>query len=447
MPSRSRKSTEWTYVLLTIAAFVFTPELRRIVDWRGGFDPLNAFAVIPLLMLCPIAVIAYSRRRSLRKSAFPAVALTWAGGFAYALFIGTARGALFSGLYAGAQFVLPAVIGFWLLTRPETMEVSHKRLAHWLLMFGALAGVYGILQYILAPPWDTTWMQNAAGEAFGKPERFGIRVFGVLNSPGTYALFLGSVLLINLPFLTARTWGNLAAVLFIVLGLLLSLVRSGWLAVMVGVVIFVLLSPRRVGPILTLTYVALLCAGSTVAFLVFVPNKNFTDTLLTRFGTLGAIGDDGSAADRQATSMAALQTALEQPIGAGLGLTGGSSKLQSTASSLAGAPPGPIDNGFVSRFFEMGALGFGAFIAACAIAIVAALRAYRRSAADADPRAMQLIAACVAVECAVFLLNFTGDDQQGVLGVIFFIAVALPMLADDTRPLRFRLGRRMATAR
>lgn len=432
---RAVRSFEWTYVIATIAAFVFTPELRRLVDWRGNFDPLNAFAVIPLLMLCPIAALAYRRRARLRGGAFVFATLTWTAGFAYAAFVAAAHGAPLQALFAVGQFCLPLTVGVWLMTRDETMEVAHERLARWLTIFGTIAGAYGIFQYIVAPPWDTAWMQNIDAESFGVPTRFGIRVFGVLNGPGVFALFLGAVILFGLPYLRMRNWLNMSSLVVMIVALLLSLVRSAWLAVFVGVAIFVVLSPKRLQAIASLGLVAVVCGAGVFCILLASPDASLSERITGRFTTLSDIAEDPSAVERRATALRAFQQGMDEPAGAGLGLTGGSTKLGGSDAQFFSRGGGPIDNGFVSRFVEMGVPGFAAFVVACCASVAALAYAYGRLRRARDGAGMRVAASCIATQVVIFMVNLSGDDQQALLGVLFFAALALPLMRSPGLPV------------
>jgi hypothetical protein len=425
-------SLEWKYVLATLGAFVFTPELRRLVDWKGNFDPLNAFAVIPLLMLCPLLVMIFRRRRRLRSKPFAFVALAWIAAFGYGTFIAVAHGAVVQALFAIAQFCLPLAVGAWLLTRDETMEEAHRRIARTLLIFGAIAGVYALIQYVFAPPWDTTWMQNIDAESFGTPERFGIRAFSVLNGPGVFALFIGAVILFNLPYLRIRNWPNMLALLVMIVGLMLSLVRSAWLAVFLGIIVFVWLSPKRLQATLSILSVSAVCGVAAVAILLAAPNENFGSRLAERFLTLSNVQEDPSAMERRQQAENTFAMGLDQPAGAGLGLTGGGGKLATTdAQFINHSPVGPIDNGFATRFFELGILGFAAFLIACFASIGILINTYLGFARQRLATASIVAASCIATQIAIFSVNLSGDDQQGILGVLFFSALALPLMRSQ----------------
>ena len=58
-------------------------------------------------------------------------------------------------------------------------------------VWGAAAvGVYGIYQFLVAPPWDAFWLQNVTKRftdpSFGRPEPIMIRIWSTLNAPGPF---------------------------------------------------------------------------------------------------------------------------------------------------------------------------------------------------------------------------------------------------------------------
>src|SRR5579871_1409389 len=139
-------------------------------------------------MLAPIAIWAFRRRRLLLGTPFYPLAFVWLAGCAYAFLSAIVHRQTFAGLYGLSECALPIVVGAWYLERRFGLE-AYERLARTLLIFGGIAGAYGVFQYVFAPPWDTAWMQNVAAESFGQPLPFEIRPFSVLNAPGPFANF------------------------------------------------------------------------------------------------------------------------------------------------------------------------------------------------------------------------------------------------------------------
>jgi hypothetical protein len=417
--------SESGYVTLTIGAFVFAPEVRRLVDWRGNFDPINFSSIVPLLMLLPIAIFVYKRRRKLGGTDFVKVAAIWTIAFVYAFIVGVAQTLVLPGMYGLALFLLPVLVGAWFVVQDEPLAKSFSRLSRDLFWFGAVAGVYAIVQFVFAPPWDTAWMININSTAFGQPERFGIRAFSVMNSPGTYAEFTAFCLLLNLPNLRpGRVW-SLGAAMVMIVGLLLTLVRSAWIGFVLGAIVFAILSPRRRAAIASLLTVSVTCAAVAVAYFSFVPSDEIRDTLVTRFQTLTGVSTDSSTLAREQSSSLALASGAAAPLGHGLGITGPPAALASRRFLETTDVPPTIDNGFLSRLVEMGVPGCLFFAAAVLLALVASFRSLRsriRSGNDADAT---IAAAALSTQIAIFFVCFSGDVYAGVGALIFFIAVAL----------------------
>jgi hypothetical protein len=130
-----REFTEWTYVNLTLSAFVFAPEIRRLVDWRGSYDPHNVFSIIPTVMLLPVGFFVYSRRRALVTSGYQYAGWIWAVAFIYAFVISVALKSIVPGIYGLGSFLLPVVIGAWFVADPKPLARSYARLSGVLLRY------------------------------------------------------------------------------------------------------------------------------------------------------------------------------------------------------------------------------------------------------------------------------------------------------------------------
>ena len=98
-----------------------------------------------------------------------------------------------------------------------------------------VVGFYGLLQFIIAPPWDCLWLQAmeydpASGPGvYGLPEPFAIRTFSTMNSHQPMAIVLVILALIALSK-GQRLYSFAAAIGM--LPVLLSLARTAWLQAM-----------------------------------------------------------------------------------------------------------------------------------------------------------------------------------------------------------------------
>ncbi len=204
----------------------------------------------------------------------------------------------------------PILLAFHLSTDwynyPQYRKVTQSIFIAGLLVMG----VYGILQFAVAPPWDQFWINNIDATTFGRPERFGIRVFSTMGSPHEFAIASSSSLLIAL---NCQSILGLIASVIGSIALLLTKARGPWLGFVVGVaVLFVSLKPRWQ---LRFTLFLAVMVGIMLPFI-------FTfDTLLSdiseRLDTLSSINDDGSLNARLSGYRNLFDAALVEVIGQG----------------------------------------------------------------------------------------------------------------------------------
>src|ERR1700722_562194 len=115
-----------------------------------------------------------------------------------------------------------------------------KRLLRFAGLSAALLGAYGLWQFVMMPQWDAVWMQNVDMGTIGKPEPFMVRVFSLLNSPGS----LGNILLVVIIYLFVYASPVRVAALGLASGaFLLSLNRSAWGAFAVAMTYLIVMGP------------------------------------------------------------------------------------------------------------------------------------------------------------------------------------------------------------
>jgi hypothetical protein len=80
------------------------------------------------------------------------------------------------------EWLTPILFGFHLFIHWRHYP-SYRQNIQRIFLWGVLVmGVYGVLQYLVAPEWDRFWLINV--KAFGSAEPLAIRVFSTVNSPG-----------------------------------------------------------------------------------------------------------------------------------------------------------------------------------------------------------------------------------------------------------------------
>jgi hypothetical protein len=183
------------------------------------------------------------------------------------------------------------------------------------------------------PGWDRFWLENiSAGQAapsFGLPEPYKIRVFSLLNSPGTAGTFLSAALL----FVCSRPVRSaLALSLPILASFLLTLNRTAWLGWLVSVLSLLLLSNTR--PMKIVRYrCAVILVGVCLLVPLFAVEPWFGDVIAERFGTLTFTVPDESLTIRDEAYAQVLRRMSINPLGIGI-----EAELESGGIPLDGGP-------------------------------------------------------------------------------------------------------------
>lgn len=302
-------------------SWILTAEFVRFVEYSSSsFDTSRIMLAAPYLTCLVVLPTAIKQLLQVRESMsillFPVVAVL------YGSVISANQGVSSLILFKSTlEWLCPVLFAFSITESwrqyPHYREVLTK-LCRWAIL---LLGVYGVIQYLIAPPWDRYWLEQIAlhelaGGAFGQPEPFKIRVYSLMNSPGEFAIFSSACLLIqfcdqNLTSLGTSLGGYLS--------FLLAAVRSAWGGWLVGMM--VLLSVPR--PRLHSKAVLM----GILAVLVLVPlvsMEQFSDTVTSRLDTFNDLENDGSKLARVATYGRLLPQALTSIVGMGIGRAPGS---------------------------------------------------------------------------------------------------------------------------
>lgn len=298
------------YVSFTWWLYFLTPFLRRVVDYRAGFDPLEIMSVAPLLATA-IACVELRKLTRLTPAAVPFAILTMVSIYGVVVSVAT-RTPLITTVEFFLLWISPVAFGYRLVNSrakyPELKKALQNTFTWGLLVLGS----YGIYQYLVAPPWDSAWMQNVEEKisSFGSPEPMGIRVFSTMSGPQPLALTLvmGLIIMLSARQSIVRIVASVAGYM----ALLLTMARSGWLEWSIALVLFAILSwSRKIA--LTILAVTVL-AGSVTSILTMSPAG---ETLRARFEAMKEMQDDQSKRDREQTYQVVLRRGLNFPFGRG----------------------------------------------------------------------------------------------------------------------------------
>lgn len=236
---RLYKRNESHYLSFALWICMLCPLLRRVVDWRTSYQQQSLILLAPLLLMLLPAM--HLQRRLARVAPFVRVTLMLAlGGITFGAGVGMIRHPGQEVVAATLMWLGPLMLCIFVASMDDKQALG-RVLGTTFVWAVIVMSLYGIYQFVVAPPWDTYWLNevnvNSISPSFGHPERYGIRVWSTMNAPGALALFMSAALiwlatLDGLLPMVASTLG------YITLGL--TLVRTAWMMTIVGLLIYIL---------------------------------------------------------------------------------------------------------------------------------------------------------------------------------------------------------------
>jgi len=301
------------YVSYTLWIWFMSPFVRRLADWKSGWQEPNPILLAPVLVTFITVLTLFRYLPNARKErslalVFPLIGIT------YALLIGLIQLPPAKVILAFLNWVTPVLFGFHLFSHWREYPSYSKTLRTTFLWGVLITGIYGVYQYIFAPEWDTFWLINSELTTGGNPEPYGMRVFSTMNSPGPFSIVImaGLLLLFSTysPLQFPATMGGY-------LSLLLTLVRSAWLGWAVGLLTLATSLKSSLQIRLMLTIVVMV-----MCILPLTTMDQFSESINSRFDTLSDLQNDQSFNDRSSNYEGNLNRALSEWIGKGLGGSG-----------------------------------------------------------------------------------------------------------------------------
>jgi hypothetical protein len=337
------------YLSFVCWLWFLSPCIRRMVDLHAGgtTSPILIAAFFSSCVPCLFMMSNWSALISKRTAPI----LYVLGGIFYGSFVSLLHFRFFPLGQALLAWLSPLFFALFLYWERDHYKVLYQSFEKTFLAATLVTGLYGIYQYVFLTPWDTAWMLNADLQSIGQPEPFGVRVFGTMNSPQVFASFLVVGLLIafrsqsKLRFFAAPA--GFAA-------LVLTMSRSGWLALVAGTIYlcFYLTNRQR----LQLAAVVIIC-GILVG--VSMQNSTVGDMVTKRSQSFSDTKNDDSLGTRLQDYGTLMHMMSEEPFGAGIG-----SDAESTPGDSANATSGIAtrDSTISTILLSMGWLGSVAFV-------------------------------------------------------------------------------------
>ena len=414
------RARPWLYAYVVLSLYAIVPGIRRVIDWKSGFSSVSIVSILPLVSLLPAAAILFGWSRGTKIGRVPLVAgWLWLGAFAYAYAVGLATGNGPSATFTFLNFVLPMCFGVYVSTLNITMEALYERIASYALALSVPIALYAIYQYAVPPPWDLYWIQQTNLVSVGIATPFGFKPFGTLNGPGSYADFIIGVVILNLPRFRFGNFLRTGAIALNIVTLALTLVRTDWISLILALLAFVALSPRKAQNLSAIAVVSIILVVFSANAAALFGNSQVGIDLQNRFGSLTTLETDRSYRDRQEYFGDALSTAASQPTGEGLGVVGVAAKLGAFGATLN------FDNGYIARFTEMGYFGTAVYLATIGFVFVCTFRRWRSLSRSGDRAGAAIAAAIVAMQVSLLFGDVSSDHHNQLSGVLFWLSFAI----------------------
>ncbi len=327
------------FLAFTVSLWFYTPLVRRVLDLQHGFTPTNLALAAPVLASTVALLTVLRFARELRGVLF-APALLVIAAVTYGFLVGALRNGVVPAFYAYLTWLSPAMIGLHTALHwrryPEFRDTFLRTLA-WGI---GPAALYGIVQFVVMPPWDAYWMISTDLQSIGDPVPYSVRVFGPMTMPGTFAVVMEVGLLL---LLSANVRGRLPSLVLGFIGLLLSRIRTAWLGFVFGLVLQFITQPVRRLPRnwITIAVMALLS-------LPVITIPRIREGITDRLSSITAGNEDSSVRSRVMVARAGYALVLDYAEGAGLGATGSAV----TARSKGGIRN--FENGLLEVFYLFG---------------------------------------------------------------------------------------------
>ncbi|KAM3114599.1 O-antigen ligase domain-containing protein [Phormidesmis sp. 146-33] len=309
--------TWWVWFL---AAFV-----RRLVDQQAGWVDPNPVLLAPFFVTI-VSLLTFAKQlpKAIRGSGLPFVLCVL--GVIYGCLVGVINNSPTAVIVPLLNWLTPVVFGFHLYANwrsyPEIRQTIQR-----IFVWGAFVmGAYGVVQFLVAPPWDRFWLQNQTTQVFGTPNPLGIRTFSTMHSPQPFAAVMVAGLFI---LFASRSPIRFPASAVGYLSFLLSLARSAWLSWVVGIVVFLPSLKPKLQMRLIVTILVMMIFVLPLTFI-----EPFSTVIGSRVQTLFAGKEDVSYADRAEGYSKFLTQALTNVSGEGMGFTIQSSVIGSNDSGI-----------------------------------------------------------------------------------------------------------------
>jgi hypothetical protein len=303
------------YISFTWWLFFLTPLVRRLVDFRSGFQAEALILAAPFLVTAitiPRFIQYALRSYPYRQEALPFVLVLSA--ICYGFLIGLVNlGLDFKIMRTLIEWITPVSFGFFVFSNWRDYP-SYKKVIQKTFFWGTLLmGIYGLVQFVSMPPWDSYWQEKVAevtGYANAQASEFGSAIWSTTNTNGTLAMFLmpGILLLFN-----SKSPLSTLTIVIGCLAILLTNARTSWILSLLALLILM-------GSLRSSLQIRIILITSLVVLLTF-PIANiqpFSGMINSRLTSLSNVKEDTSANARTWQYESFFKEGLFEPIGSGI---------------------------------------------------------------------------------------------------------------------------------
>lgn len=397
------------YIVFVWWVWFLSPFVRRLVDYQSGWVDPSPVLLAPVIVSF-IAGLGFLRHFlfSLRDGGLSFV-LAFAGVF-YGLGVGLIRSGFdYTLLPPMLIWLTPIFIGFHLFNNWQEYPRYRDAMQRTFLAGALTMGIYGVVQFLIAPVWDRFWMVNVEYLSFGKPEPLGIRVFSTLNAPGPFSVVMMACLLV---LFSTRGWLKFPAAAGGYLSFLLCMTRTAWIGWLVGLISLLINMDLKAR--LRLIAVSVVLAASVVP-LAMLPQ--FSEVVGPRLQSFTKPQEDISLAARLEGYGKYLEDAFLDPLGKGVGVM---DRIYAVAADDDGI--GPHDSAILELLLSLGIPG-AVFYGIGLIVLLLSLRPRSSSQLDGQGRGTggdAFVNAARAVSLGMFAQLVLGSVMLGVMGMVLW---------------------------
>lgn len=386
------------YISFTFWLYFLTPLIRRLIDYRSGWvNPSPVLLAPPLVALITLATVTKNLPKAHRIGGFPF--LLALSGIFYAFLIGVIKSSPVTATRDLIDWLTPLSLGFHLLVHWRNYPSYRQNIQRTFLWGVFVMGVYGVVQYLVAPEWDVFWLvKSGMTSSAGSPEPLGIRVWSTMNSPGPFATatMAGLILLFG-----SRDSLRIPAAVFGYMAFLLSVVRSAWGGWLVAILIF--------GTSLKLKLQIRLIITLLVMALLVIPLANmdpFSERISQRLETFSNLEEDNSAQVRAKLYGRELDSAIFNYQGTGIGAAFGFDENGQPVNI-------PIDSGIIALMNTLGWFGSIPYLGGIALLFWDMFK-------PTTIRFDQFMNSCRALCVTFVILMIIANSLVGFGGIIFW---------------------------